>query len=346
MQENEHLNESMTLADAVARVLASDQPGVVTGYVTAEVVLETAAVLSEAGASDALAVRAMAVLLGAVKVPQHDSSLWASGWAAAAELLEAEKDRDDARITVAYVTALLHCDERRRQSPVHTAVLNWAEAAADCGAVWRLVTLLKVDAVRFDLQEAAQAADALTAVLRREFPGWWSVSLADAAVGHAMISDIFRYYDLDAVVKEKGVWWVKTRNAEEERVLTAIAAHWAGGVTVKRLAGWPDEGSLPPQLPMTMVRWVKRRRLIMTSDADPCRPWFETREEEPTFASEDEDRLYERAVKRVKASGRTSTSFLERSLGIGHRQASALMARMEAAGVVSPMNTEGKRRVL
>ena len=97
---------------------------------------------------------------------------------------------------------------------------------------------------------------------------------------------------------------------------------------------------------MTRVEWVKRRRLIMTSDADPCREWFEAKEVEPAFESEDEDRLYERAVKRVKASGRTSTSFLQRSLGIGYRQASALMARMEAAGVVSPMDTAGKRRVL
>lgn len=346
MQENERLNETMTLEDAVARVLASDQPGVVTGYVTAEVALETAAVLSEAGASGALVVHAMTVLLGAVKVPQHDSPLWASGWSAAAELLEADKDRDDARMTAAYVTALLNCDERRRQSPVHTAVLNWAEAAVDSGAVWRLVTLLKADAARFDLLEASKAAEALTAVLRREFPGWWTVSLADAAVGHAMMTDIFRYYDLDAVVKTKGVWWVKTRNAEEERVLTGIAAHWAGVVTVKRLMGWPDEGSLPAKRPVTRVEWVKRRRLIMTSDADPCREWFEAREVEPALESEDEDRLYERAVKRVKASGRTSTSFLQRAFGIGYRQASALMARMEAAGVVSHMDTAGKRRVL
>lgn len=346
MQENERLNETMTLEDAVARVLASDQPGVVTGYVTAEVALETAAVLSEAGASDALVVRAMAVLAGAVKTPQRDSALWASGWSAAAELLEADKDRDDARMTAAYVTALLNCDERRRKTKVHTAVLNWAEAAADAGAVWRLVTLLKADAERFDLPEAEKAAGALTAVLRREFPGWWVVTLAETAAGHAMLSDIFRYYDLDAVVKMKGVWWVKIRNAEEERVLTSIAAHWAGGVTVKRLLGWPDEGSLPAKRPVTRVEWVKRRRLIMTSEADPCREWFEGREVEPVFESEDEDRLYERAVKRVKASGRTSTSFLQRSLEIGYRQASALAARLEAAGVVSPLDAEGKRRVL
>lgn len=346
MQENERLNETMTLADAVARVLASDQPGVVTGYVTAEEQLETAAVLSEAGASDALVVRAMAALAEAVKTPQRNSALWASGWAAAAELLSAEKNRDDARITAAYVTALLHCDERRRKTRVHTAVLNWEEAAADAGAVWRLVTLLKADAARFELPEAERAADALRAALLREFPCWWVVTLAETAAGHAMLPDIFRYYDIDAVVKAKGVWWVKIRNAEEERVLTSIAAHWAGGVTVKRFPGWPDEGSLPAKRPVTRVEWVKRRRLIMTSDADPCREWFEAREVEPAFESEDEDRLYERAVKRVKASGRTSTSFLQRSLGIGYRQTSALMARMETAGVVSPMDTAGKRRVL
>ena len=288
MQENERLNETMTLADAVARVLASDQPGVVTGYVTAEEQLETAAVLSEAGASDALVVRAMAVLAEAVKTPQRDSALWASGWAAAAELLSAEKNRDDARITAAYVTALLHCDERRRKTRVHTAVLNWAEAAADAGAVWRLVTLLKADAARFELPEAERAADALRAALLREFPCWWVVTLAETAAGHAMLPDIFRYYDIDAVVKAKGVWW----------------------------------------------------------DADPCREWFEPMEAEPVFESKDEDRLYERAVKRVKASGRASTSFLQRSLGIGYRQASALAARLEAAGVVSPMDAEGKRRVL
>ena len=262
MQQNKGFDETMTLADALARVLASDQPGVVTGYVTAEEQLETAAVLSEAGASDALVVCAMAVLAGAVKTPQRDSALWASGWAAAAELLTAEKDRDDAWITAAYVTALLHCDERRRKTRVHTAVLNWAEAAADAGAVWRLVTLLKVDAARFELPEAERAADALRAALLREFPCWWVVTLAETAAGHAMLPDIFRHYDLDAVVKMKGVWWVKIRNAEEERVLTSIAAHWAGGVTVKRFPGWPDEGSLPAKRPVTRVEWVKRRRLM------------------------------------------------------------------------------------
>ena len=69
-------------------------------------------------------------------------------------------------------------------------------------------------------------------------------------------------------------------------------------------------------------------------------------EAEPVFESADEDRLYERAVKRVKASGRASTSFLQRSFSIGYRQASALAARLEAAGVVSPLDAEGKRRVL
>lgn len=332
MQQTHISDNENHLNDAVMQVLASDQPGVVTGYVTAEEKLEMAAVLFEAGAPETLIVRALAVLDKAVPAPQRDSALWASGWAAADELLQAEKHRDDARITAAYVTALLICDDRRRQTRVHTAVINWNEAAADPASMWRLVAVLKDNAARFELPESEKAAQALEKALRRELPGWWRVSLDEMSQCLEDVPDIFRSYDMAFFEKAPRAWWVKTRSVNEERVLTAMAAHWAGGITVERISRWPAEGMPSQAIPMTSSRWVRRLRLRESPEADPCRRWFERTV--PEVAFEIGDPLYEEVVRALKETGRMSTCFLQRTFGIGYRRATMLMARLAKERVI------------
>ncbi len=58
------------------------------------------------------------------------------------------------------------------------------------------------------------------------------------------------------------------------------------------------------------------------------------------------DALYDEAVNFVIESRRASISSVQRKLRIGYNRAARLIEAMEAAGVVSEMNTNGSREVL
>ena len=58
------------------------------------------------------------------------------------------------------------------------------------------------------------------------------------------------------------------------------------------------------------------------------------------------DALYDRAVACVLETGRASTTFVQRRLGIGYPRAARLMDQMEQSGLVSPMRSNGNRDIL
>ncbi|MCV6606486.1 MAG: cell division protein FtsK, partial [Porticoccaceae bacterium] len=73
----------------------------------------------------------------------------------------------------------------------------------------------------------------------------------------------------------------------------------------------------------------------------------------PGFATEGEgdgndesDALYDEAVNFVLESRKASISAVQRKLRIGYNRAARLIETMEAAGVVSPMGSNGSREVL
>jgi len=63
-------------------------------------------------------------------------------------------------------------------------------------------------------------------------------------------------------------------------------------------------------------------------------------------STEQDDPLYDEAVSFVLESRRASISAVQRKLRIGYNRAARLIEAMEAAGVVSAMNTNGSREVL
>ena len=58
------------------------------------------------------------------------------------------------------------------------------------------------------------------------------------------------------------------------------------------------------------------------------------------------DELYDEAVAFVTQSRRASISAVQRRLRVGYNRAARLIETMEAAGVVSPMASNGNREVL
>ena len=58
------------------------------------------------------------------------------------------------------------------------------------------------------------------------------------------------------------------------------------------------------------------------------------------------DVLYDEAVKIVTESGKASISYVQRRLKVGYNRAARMVEDMEAAGVVSSMQSNGQREVL
>lgn len=60
---------------------------------------------------------------------------------------------------------------------------------------------------------------------------------------------------------------------------------------------------------------------------------------------EEEDELYEEAKAEVRRSGKASTSYLQRKLGVGYQRAARLIDIMEEKGVIGPANGSKSREV-
>jgi S-DNA-T family DNA segregation ATPase FtsK/SpoIIIE len=70
-------------------------------------------------------------------------------------------------------------------------------------------------------------------------------------------------------------------------------------------------------------------------------------EEEPSQASGVEsDPLYDQAVRLVAESGKCSTSWIQRKLGIGYNRAAKIVESMERHGIVGPPNGSKPREIL
>jgi S-DNA-T family DNA segregation ATPase FtsK/SpoIIIE len=74
--------------------------------------------------------------------------------------------------------------------------------------------------------------------------------------------------------------------------------------------------------------------------ATVSRPW------DGLLAEADQDELLEDAVDLVVETGRASTTFLQRRLGIGYPRASRLMDQLEEEGIVGPADGSRPREVL
>ncbi len=64
------------------------------------------------------------------------------------------------------------------------------------------------------------------------------------------------------------------------------------------------------------------------------------------FGGEEQDALYDEAVKIVTQERKPSISYVQRRLKIGYNRAARLLEQMEQAGVVGPLQSNGSREVL
>ena len=79
---------------------------------------------------------------------------------------------------------------------------------------------------------------------------------------------------------------------------------------------------------------------------DPAKPGSDTTVVITPAEESLDDVLYADAVALVRESGRASISVVQRKLKIGYNRAARMIERMEAEGVVTPMNSNGAREVI
>ncbi len=101
-----------------------------------------------------------------------------------------------------------------------------------------------------------------------------------------------------------------------------VVADWCRRGTPDYIDGLLDEGG---QTPVT----AQELQSAASSEEDP-----------------ESDALYDEAVHYVCSSRRASISSVQRKLRIGYNRAARLIETMEAAGVISPMGSNGQREVL
>ncbi|MCK5263600.1 MAG: cell division protein FtsK, partial [Gammaproteobacteria bacterium] len=68
--------------------------------------------------------------------------------------------------------------------------------------------------------------------------------------------------------------------------------------------------------------------------------------EAPVSGGDDVDALYDEAVRIVTETRKGSISYVQRRLKIGYNRAARMIEEMEAAGVLSAVQSNGQREVL
>jgi S-DNA-T family DNA segregation ATPase FtsK/SpoIIIE len=95
-----------------------------------------------------------------------------------------------------------------------------------------------------------------------------------------------------------------------------------------------------------LVRGIDNQHRQLYADIMSELIYFKDERKDTLLASENEDELYEQAREMVTESGRASTSFIQRYLGVGYSRAAKLLDMLEENGVVGPANGAKPREIL
>ena len=115
--------------------------------------------------------------------------------------------------------------------------------------------------------------------------------------------------------------------------ITRNHAPFVQGTEVKRVCDWLRQQETPEY-----INAITDVNSLDTSD--------DTGGTRDGNSDSDKDAKYDEAVELVTRTRKASTSFIQRSLGIGYNRAANLIEQLEQDGVVSPATQTGKRTVL
>ncbi|MDW6024208.1 DNA translocase FtsK [Mesorhizobium sp. BAC0120] len=195
------------------------------------------------------------------------------------------------------------------------------------GAIQRLAQMARAAGIHLIMATQRPSVDVITGTIKANFP---------TRISFQVTSKI----DSRTILGEQGA---------EQLLGQGDMLHMAGGGRVARVHG-PFVSDDEVEQVVAHLKTQGRPEYLETVTADEDDEEEEVDEgavfDKGAIASEDDDGLFEEAVKVVMRDKKCSTSYIQRRLGVGYNRAASLVERMEKEGFVGAANHVGKREIL
>ncbi len=199
------------------------------------------------------------------------------------------------------------------------------------GAIQRLAQMARAAGIHLIMATQRPSVDVITGTIKANFP---------TRISFQVTSKI----DSRTILGEQGA---------EQLLGQGDMLHMAGGGRISRVHGpFVSDGEVEK-----VVAHLKRQGHpayldVVVAEEDGADAKAEAAEDKPVFersasgTSDDDNDLYEQAVKVVLRDKKCSTSYIQRRLQVGYNKAASLVERMEKEGLVGQANNAGKREIL
>ena len=199
------------------------------------------------------------------------------------------------------------------------------------GAIQRLAQMARAAGIHLIMATQRPSVDVITGTIKANFP---------TRISFQVTSKI----DSRTILGEQGA---------EQLLGQGDMLHMAGGGRISRVHGpFVSDGEVEK-----VVAHLKRQGhpayldvVVTEEDGTDSKAPSEGPDEKPIFErgayGEEDNDLYEQAVKVVLRDKKCSTSYIQRRLQVGYNKAASLVERMEKEGLVGQSNNAGKREIL
>ncbi len=199
------------------------------------------------------------------------------------------------------------------------------------GAIQRLAQMARAAGIHLIMATQRPSVDVITGTIKANFP---------TRISFQVTSKI----DSRTILGEQGA---------EQLLGQGDMLHMAGGGRISRVHGpFVSDGEVEKVVAHLKAQGHPAYLDVVVAEEDGGDAKPEATDDKPVFersasgGSEDDNDLYEQAVKVVLRDKKCSTSYIQRRLQVGYNKAASLVERMEKEGLVGQANNAGKREIL
>ncbi|MFD1982349.1 DNA translocase FtsK [Mesorhizobium newzealandense] len=195
------------------------------------------------------------------------------------------------------------------------------------GAIQRLAQMARAAGIHLIMATQRPSVDVITGTIKANFP---------TRISFQVTSKI----DSRTILGEQGA---------EQLLGQGDMLHMMGGGRISRVHG-PFVADAEVEHVVAHLKAQGRPEYLETVTADEDEEEAEGDQgavfDKGSVAAEDNDSIYDEAVKVVVRDKKCSTSYIQRRLGVGYNRAASLVERMEKEGLVGAPNHVGKREII
>ncbi|MFD2052566.1 DNA translocase FtsK [Mesorhizobium calcicola] len=195
------------------------------------------------------------------------------------------------------------------------------------GAIQRLAQMARAAGIHLIMATQRPSVDVITGTIKANFP---------TRISFQVTSKI----DSRTILGEQGA---------EQLLGQGDMLHMMGGGRISRVHG-PFVSDAEVEHVVAHLKAQGRPEYLETVTADEDEEEAESDQgavfDKGSVAAEDNDSIYDEAVKVVVRDKKCSTSYIQRRLGVGYNRAASLVERMEKEGLVGAPNHVGKREII